>query len=216
MLRYVLIDFGGSSNPAIGGGLFGSEAEREEYEDDLLFLLEQIAEWNQRYLKAHPNTPRLYDLYEQGKVVYKRPEQMDPHGSDAVGHFSMGEHFRTIPAVIENGGGDCDNLSPWRVAELRNAGYKGVRNFLTHRVEGDRHIYHAQVWWPFPAPKGSTEDPSILCGMGGTERAADRDVEVHKNLERKNLRDAKIRLGVHLGILRPPAQFAGHMGYRKW
>src|SRR3990167_3462217 len=151
MLRNVLIDFGGGV-PGLGGGLFEEGTPREQSEDDLLLLLEQLTQWNQRYLKRYPKTPRLYDLYEKGEIRYKVPEQVDPTG-DAIGFFPGGEHFRTIPAIIENGGGDCDNVSSWRAAELRNGGYK-VKPYLTsrERPSGGR-IYHALVSWPYPKPK---------------------------------------------------------------
>jgi hypothetical protein len=41
-------------------------------------------------------------------------------------------------------------------------------------------IYHAIVQWP----DGSSEDPSLILGMGGASRADDRREEIRKNAER--------------------------------
>lgn len=187
MLRFVLFEL---------GGLFADDKDREISEDGTLWFLESLCQWNQLWLKKHPETPRLYD----SKVVYKLPEQVsgDPNG------FLSGEHFRDIPAVLENGGGDCDNVAAWRVAELRNHGYRGVKPYITSRPKEDGgRVYHALVWWPTPGPKGSTEDPSLILGMGGEERTAERAEEVRKNNERAQKHGSAILRGVRIGAINP-------------
>lgn len=69
--------------------------------------LEANVRTNQLYLATH-HVPCLY----QSGVRY----EMEPEGSI--------EEFAAIPVVIARGWGDCDDLAPWRVAELRQAGDK--------------------------------------------------------------------------------------------
>jgi hypothetical protein len=100
-----------------------------------MWVMESLVQRNQAYLKARPNTPRLY----QSGVVYKLPAQMDgevpevsllkqflsPSGLrdnrvldvlDKIQAVLGGERFRDIGRIIENGGGDCDNVACWRAA----------------------------------------------------------------------------------------------------
>jgi hypothetical protein len=87
------------------------------------------------------------------------------------------EIFRDIPRIIENGGGDCDNLAGWRAAELAIEGVN-ARPYMTNRKEGGRTIYHALTIWP----DGSSEDPSRILGMPCA--AGERREECRKNWER--------------------------------
>lgn len=195
MLRYVLFDL----------RLFNTESARESSQKGLLWLLESLARWNYIFLGDFPNTPKMYRMHAQGRIRYKLPEQFKTTGqssltvlrsaldragllSDSEVHASFeeiqsmcgGERFRDIPAVIENGGGDCDNISAWRVAELRNAGIQAMP-YITWRRRGDGGMtYHALVRWP----DGSSEDPSLILGMGGESKAAERWEELRKNEER--------------------------------
>jgi len=52
--------------------------------------------------------------------------------------------------------------------------------YLVWREDGNRMIYHAKVLHG----DGSDEDPSIIKGMGGQDRAVDRLEECRKNYER--------------------------------
>jgi hypothetical protein len=173
-----------------------------------MWVMESLVQRNQAYLKARPNTPRLY----QSGVVYKLPAQMDgevpevsllkqflsPSGLrdnrvldvlDKIQAVLGGERFRDIGRIIENGGGDCDNVACWRAAELRQAGIK-ARPYMTSRIRPDGGTtYHALVLWP-PIPGANyvtSEDPSLLLGMGGPARAAERAEEIRKNAERCDL-----------------------------
>lgn len=199
MLRYILFDT----------TLFDQHDDKDVHEarKDLMWILEALTQRNQNYLKQHPNTPRLY---ESG-VKYEVPKQFEGEceevsilrralGSsarkrgvadvlDTIQMVLGGERFRDIGRIIENGAGDCDNLACWRVAELRQAGIK-ARPYMTNRQRPDGGItYHALVLWP---PFGSvnyetTEDPSLLLGMGGESRFLERDEEIRKNAERSEI-----------------------------
>ncbi len=190
-------------------------------ETGILWLLEALVQWDMKWLKANPKTPALY----RSGVKYKLPEQFEKADVPEIGELRAlvgnnskaqaliqslsnmlggGEHFRDIQAIIDNGGGDCDNVSTWRVAELRNQGINAMP-YITHRKkpDGTGTVYHAVVLWPEldklttipdapPSSKnGGMEDPSLLLGMGGESRAADRAEEVRKNKERFDTIKAK-------------------------
>lgn len=206
MLRFILHDL----------TLFGDGDDVERARKALCWFMEALVQRNIDYLKVNPGTPRLY----RSGVKYQVPMQFDGDceevkilrealGSaaktsrvagvlDLVQAVLGGERFRDIGRIIENGGGDCDNLATWRVAELRQQGIQ-ARPFMTHRQRLDGGTtYHALVLWPpinelgrvgnmAPDHLWTSEDPSLLLGMGGAERAADRDEEVRKNKERCEL-----------------------------
>lgn len=75
---------------------------------------------------------------------------------------------------------NCDNLASWRVAELRELGIP-AKPYITWRKRPDGGTtYHVVVL----LGDGSSEDPSLLCGMGGASRDADRQEEQRKLVER--------------------------------
>lgn len=187
-LRYVLFDL----------TLFSRGDDKQESRNDLLWLLEALTKRDQQYLNDHPGTPLLY----QSGVTYERPLQFqgecpevallrralrgmdsDPQVSAALETVQAvlgGERFRDIGRIIENGSGDCDNVSAWRAAELRQQGIK-ASPYITWRKRADGgYTYHVVVRWP----DNTIEDPSLLLGMGGPSRKADRDEEIRKNAER--------------------------------
>ena len=190
MLRHVLFDM----------SLFENESDRANSQKRVLWLLEALTRCNQLYLQQHPDTPLIY----QSGIKYTVPEQFqkanipevdvvrqylakknapaDVHAalktlSDLTGG---GEHFREIPRIIEHGGGDCDNVASWRAAELRELGVN-AKPYITWRQRPDGGTtYHVIVRWP----DGSSEDPSLLLGMGGALREHDRKEEESKLGER--------------------------------
>lgn len=190
MLRHILFDV----------NLFPDEDERGSSQKRVLALLQALTYCNQLYLREHPETPLLY----KSGIVYKTPEQfekaelpeldtvrqflIDRGASESVATAFMtmanqcgaGEHFRDVARILENGGGDCDNLASWRAAELRELGIN-ARPYITWRKRPDGGTtYHVIVLWP----DGTSEDPSLLCGMGGESRAVDRAEEERKLGER--------------------------------
>lgn len=110
-------------------------------------LLEGLVRVNQLYLRMHPNIPLLY----KSGVRYKN----EPKGQGF-------EEFVPIPTVMARRWGDCDDLAPWRCAELRER----FREQATIRVQWKRHsdgtkLYHIVV----RRGNNSIEDPSRLLGM---------------------------------------------------
>ena len=178
-------------------GLFDG-TNRADSEDTILWKMEILTDRNCRYLDQHPETPKLYDSH----VKYALPDQMsesrlseeaigdverllrrnraDEETIDGVTSFLRGiEVFRDIPMIIKKGSVDCDNLACWRVSELRQVGVKATP-YITWKERNGGTTYHALVRWP----DGSTEDPSLLLGMGGEAREMDRAREKLKNKER--------------------------------
>lgn len=207
MLRYVLFDT----------TMFSDDDDIERTRKDLCWFMEALVQRNVDYLKARPSTPKMY----KSGIRYQVPMQFDGEcreakvlrqalGSVARSNAQVaevlglvqsvfgGERFRDVGRILENGGGDCDNIASWRVAELRQAGIE-ARPYMTHRMRSDGGTtYHALVRWPpinelgrvgnkAPDHLWTTEDPSLLLGMGGAERNADRNEEIRKNQERCDL-----------------------------
>jgi hypothetical protein len=198
MLRYILFDT----------TLFDGEKDVEATRTDLMWLLEALSQRNQNYLAQRPNTPALY----KSGVKYQLPQQYDGDPEEvqvlknalgsAAGRADVakvldnirqvfgGERFRDVGQIIANGGGDCDNLACWRVAELRQMGIQ-ADPYMTNRPspDGGGTIYHALVLWPAFANVGyrTVEDPSLLLGMSQPQRAKERDEEIRKNQERCDL-----------------------------
>lgn len=193
MLRHILFDvafFQDDSDPV----------ERANSRKRVLCLLEALVWCNRLYLQQHPDTPLIY----QSGIKYVVPEQFEKASlpevatvrdyltkkgapDDVLAAFKLmadqlgsGEHFREIPRIIENGGGDCDNLASWRCAELRELGIDAKPYITWRRREDGGTTYHVIVLWP----DGSSEDPSLLLGMGGSDRDIDRLAEQEKLGER--------------------------------
>lgn len=121
-------------------------------------LLDAQVRNNLLYLSLHPGTPMLY----ASGVVYKN----EPTGQTFNG--LPAEEFAAIPVVLARKWGDCDDLAPFRVAELIRAGerakirvqWRARRNF-----DGTlgRKYFHIVV----RRADGTIEDPSAKLGMNG-------------------------------------------------
>lgn len=111
-------------------------------------LCEALVRIDQLYLMMHPDTPLLY----HSGVRYKNEPKGQPF-----------EEFAPIPTLLERKWGDCDDLAPWRAAELRVR----FREHATIRVQwrkvGPRRekLFHIVV----RRADGSVEDPSHILGM---------------------------------------------------
>ena len=127
-------------------------------------ILQQLLDWsfdlNLLYLLKHPHTPPLY----ASGVRYRREPR-------AVLPF---EQFATIPDVLRQGWGDCDDLAPWRAAELnlRGIGARPVILDASHPryrdVAGPGRLWHVVVARELPGEAEPViEDPSARLGMYG-------------------------------------------------
>jgi len=167
LLRNVLFDL----------HLFPDESERASSQKRVLVLLESLTLINQFYLEEHPETPLIY----KSGIEYKLPAQFGAGEAEGGVPGYSGEVFRDIPRIIENGGGDCDNVASWRAAEIRHRLGVAAKPYITWRRRPDGGTtYHVIVIWP----DGSSEDPSLLLGMGGAGKAKEREEEVRKLAER--------------------------------
>lgn len=104
-------------------------------------LVRALTALNMLYLRAHPNAP----LMHKSGVVYRT----QPGGC---------ERFKTIPSILAAGNADCDQLAPWRAAELR------VRYGIKAMPEVRRmakNLWHVYVRYP----DGRVEDVSARLGM---------------------------------------------------
>lgn len=114
----------------------------------LTVLVRALTALNVLWLRAHPKAP----LLSKSGVVY----ESQPGGC---------EYFKTIPAVLAAGSGDCDQLAPWRAAELR------VRHGIRAQPEVRRmgaNLWHVYVRYP----DGRVEDVSAALGMKVPARIA--------------------------------------------
>lgn len=119
------------------------EAISDEVVEGFLRFLVSL---DRAYLAQHPGTPSVF----RAGVVYRR----EPKGQ---------EFWKTIPRVLDDGHGDCEDLAAWRAAELNNAGER-ARAILRKRQRGDGSwLYHVVV----ERADGTHEDPSMILGMKG-------------------------------------------------
>jgi hypothetical protein len=109
-------------------------------------ILESLVKVNQLYLLTH-HVPLLY---ESG-VRY----QNEPPG---LGY----EDFAIIPSVLRRGWGDCDDLAPWRVAELRQRYGEKAKIRIQWKKHPKGKLFHIVV----RRGSGLIEDPSAKLGMG--------------------------------------------------
>ena len=93
------------------------------------------------WLQRHPETP---DLYASGVRYREQPLGV--------------ERFKPIPLILAQGNADCDQLAPWRAAELRVR--HGVKAMPEVKQMG-RALYHVFV----RLPNGQAEDVSAHLGM---------------------------------------------------
>lgn len=177
---------------------FETPQEQAHSEDILDRLLGIMCRVNLQYLLRNPQTPALYD----SGVRYTPPDQasrpplprakvqkllqllrdmdQEPETALLVLRILRGvEIFLDIPSLYRRGKGDCNELAPVRVAELWRAGIM-ARAYLTKAPNGNGITYHSIV----QHADGSSEDPSLILGMGGPARAAERAEEIRKNKER--------------------------------
>lgn len=127
-----------------------SVSDNEGSRDRVLrILLWTLVDLNREYLRMNPHTPSLRDA----GMRYIREEEGE-------------ELWPTIGEVIRMGGGDCEDLACWRVAELREKGVDARPAWRHRKVRmpsgQEATLYHIVVW-----VKGKGfEDPSRECGMG--------------------------------------------------
>lgn len=122
--------------------LFKRPLDRKESELILHLMLDTLVKINLIYYRNHDKIPSIY----KAGVKYL--------AEDGI------EDWKSIPEIIRDGYGDCEDLASWRVAELQKQGIN-ARPFLKSRKLGNFFQYHVQVQFP----NGFIEDPSLKLGM---------------------------------------------------
>lgn len=122
---------------------FDGLGERQR-ETVLRLLLEALVAHNAAYLRAHPDTP---GIFESG-VRYQLD---DPRR----------ETWKDIAETLSLGAGDCKDLVAWRLAELRTLGEHGAAPRVEFYTLGDRQLHHVTV----RRANGRIEDPSRALGL---------------------------------------------------
>lgn len=137
--------------------LFTGDPRNRSYSERFLHhILEGMTRAGVDYLRFHPETPFLY---ESGVRYVSEPTKGDLPGV---------ENFKDIPTTNRDKEGDCDDLGPWRAAELRarfNVFAHPFVVWLPDPLTG-RTVYHIPVRWR-DAQTGQFmyEDPSEVLGM---------------------------------------------------
>jgi hypothetical protein len=120
-------------------------------------LLDAQVRNNLLYLSLHPRTPLLYS----SGVRYK-PEPAFKFEGRPV------EEFASIPVVLARLAGDCDDLAPWRCAELIHLGEKAkIRVQWRARRQANGAIGRKYFHIVVRRASGEIEDPSARLGMNG-------------------------------------------------
>lgn len=108
-------------------------------------ILEALTTVNFLFLKTHSVPP----LYYTGVRYQNEPAEW------------ASEHFDSVPVVFRRGWGDCDDLAPWRCAELRARGERASIRIQWKRLPEGK-LFHIVV----RRQDGTIEDPSAILGMG--------------------------------------------------
>jgi len=132
-------------------GLF-READTELSRKMLLVLLETSVTLNRLWINAHPHTP---EIYSSGVRYLEDHKRVWPPSAAT-------EDFCTIPEIISARVGDCDDLAPWRVADLRERYGIKCRPWIRWRDYQGITVYHVLVQYA----DDRIEDPSKVLGMG--------------------------------------------------
>jgi hypothetical protein len=109
----------------------------------ILMLVRALVECNLDYLEQHPDTPHPY----RAGVRYERETGQ--------------ERWKSIPKIIRDGEGDCEDLAAYLAAYLVFHGVRPVNIVLRWReLNSGGRLFHVLV----RGPRGY-EDPSRKLGM---------------------------------------------------
>lgn len=109
-----------------------------------------------RHRKSGGRVPLIPPLYLSGVRYQEEPVDWDR------------EHFDTIPVILGRKWGDCDDLAPWRCAELIFSGEDRRANVAVKWkfLPNGKKLYHVVV----RRSSGQLEDPSRILGMGRNQK----------------------------------------------
>lgn len=102
-----------------------------------------------RYLLRTKQVPGVYDAFYANRIRF----QSEPW----AGRY---EEFADALTCMKRGWADCDDLIPWRVAELQEQGIQASIK-VYWRKRGGKTLFHVEA----RLPDGSVEDVSAYLGM---------------------------------------------------
>jgi hypothetical protein len=152
---------------ALGLGDSAALRKSRHFATAVRLVLYSLVAVNRAYVKANPGCPMLYD----SGVRYRNetPAYITTFESQQRKRI---ERFDDIPTCLARMWADCDDLSPWRVAELRERTGEPATLRLTWKKIAGQKVFHVQVRRaPTKGPNGELiegiiEDPSLHLGMG--------------------------------------------------
>ncbi len=100
----------------------------------LMHMLNALAEIDDAWLEAHPDTPRLYD----SGVRYSHEKLQAEY---AKGNMD----WLDIPTVLSGAAADCEDLASYRAAELRKNGIDARAVLKWHIQASGAALYHVIV-----------------------------------------------------------------------
>lgn len=182
---------------------FASAKQAALSEKVLLRTLGLVAVLNHNYLLDNPGTPKLYS--KAAGIEYCKPDQMEGSWVDKLKIRDLARYLRSIgaddehiaillrlvsgveifqdtPTLYKRKRGDCDRLVAARLGELWFAGIMASPYLIPFANGSGGTTYHAVVLHS----DNTTEDPSLILGMGGSAATRQRAEEIRKNYERKD------------------------------
>ncbi len=156
---------------ALGLGDSAALRKSRHFATAVRLVLYSLVAVNRAYLRDNPKCPMLYDSgvrYKNETVAYITTFENQQR--------KRIERFDDIPTCLARGWADCDDLGPWRVAELRErCGEPATLRLTWKKIQGQK-VFHVQVRRaPTKDAKGNVipgiiEDPSLHLGMAGGAR----------------------------------------------
>lgn len=129
--------------------------------------LEALVEYNRMYLQAHRGVPLLY---QSGVRYREEPARHAVLVMQTAGFSGRVEEFASIPAILARGWADCDDLAPYRAAELIEVFGEPAGIRVDWQPTGSGRLFHITVRRVDPKTgqlhdKSPIEDPSAKLGM---------------------------------------------------
>jgi hypothetical protein len=139
----------------------------------------RLHEYNENATKLHKRDVRVGE--DLPGLRYGTVRKAEEFGEAHVGCIEVADNHNFLLSdgtVVAN----CDRLIGVRLAELWLANIMASPYLIPHVNETGGTTYHAVVLHP----DKTSEDCSLICGMGGAARARDRAEEIRKNYERRD------------------------------